>query len=411
MNNSHIPASQSKKWLDLFVILLLAYDTLSLIADGAIISILRWTLLAWFIMGFIRNLASVHKSPGFIKMLTVLFIMFFVYGFLIILEKKDFTVWRTNDRIVRSITYILQISFSLLPIFVFYHFGKNGVLTKEYMIRRIPIFLVAITFYFYFSGRARMEFNGADEVTNNAGYVVLSIIPMFMFLKNRSLKQYLCWAFCLGLILLSMKRGAIIIAVLLTGVYFYYLFRESSRSKKLSVCLILIIALFGAYYSFEKRMSSSDYFQSRVDKTMEGNSSGRDVIYAFFWDYYINNTTPEEFLFGKGANATLEIFGQYAHNDWLEIAINQGLFGIVVYLLFWISFLRICLKKNIPPDVKVALWMLFTIYFLKSMFSMSYREFTLYSSMVLGCCVAVVNNQDSFLYTRKQVGALLKRQD
>lgn len=140
INNSHIPSSQSKKWLDLYVISLLAYDTLGYITNGPIISLLRWTLFAWFIVGFIRNLASVHKSPVLIKMLTVLFIMFFVYGLLIILEKKDFVVWRTNYRIVRSITYILQISFSLLPIFVFYHFGKIGLLTKNYMIRRIPIF-------------------------------------------------------------------------------------------------------------------------------------------------------------------------------------------------------------------------------------------------------------------------------
>ena len=119
MNNSHILSSPSKKWLDLFVLLLLAYDILGYITNGPIISILRWTLLAWFIVRFITNLASVHKSPVFIKMLTVLFIMFFVYGLLVMIDKKNFTAWRTTDRTIRSFTYILQISFSLLPIFVF----------------------------------------------------------------------------------------------------------------------------------------------------------------------------------------------------------------------------------------------------------------------------------------------------
>ena len=262
---------------------------------------------------------------------------------------------------------------------------------------------MAITCCYYLAGQARMEFKEAEEITNNSGYLVLSIIPMFMFLKNRSLKQYLCWAFCLGLVLLSMKRGAIIISILLIGIYFLYLFRESKRSTILNIFFALIIALVGAYYSFEEMMSSSEYFQARVDKTMEGNSSGRDVIYTFFWEYYISETTPKEFLVGMGANATLDIFGQYAHNDWLEIAINQGLLGLMVYLLFWISFLWICLKKNVPPDVKVVLWMLFTIYFFKSVFSMSYREYTLYSSMILGYCIAVINYQDSFLYPRKKL--------
>ena len=409
MNNSHIPSSLSKKWLDLFVFSLLAYDTLGYITNGPIISILRWTLLAWFILAFIKNLLSVHKSPILIKMLTILFILFLAYGLLVILDKKNFTAWRTTDRTIRSFTYILQISFSLLPIIVFYHFGKIGVLTKNYMIRRIPIFLLVIFCCYYLAGQVRMEFKEAEEITNNSGYLVLSIIPMFMFLKNRSLKQYLCWAFCLGLILYSMKRGAIIISILLIGIFFLYLFRKSKRSKILNIFFALIIALVGAYYSFEEMMSSSEYFQTRVDKTMEGNSSGRDVIYTFFWEYYISETTPKEFLVGMGANATLDIFGQYAHNDWLEIAINQGLLGLVVYLLFWISFLWICLKKNVPPDVRVVLWMLLTIYFFKSIFSMSYREFTIYSSMILGYCIAVINYQDSFLYPRKKVGALLKK--
>ena len=292
MYDNLIPSSPSKKWLDLFVFLLLAYDILGYITNGPIISILRWTLLAWFIVRFITNLASVHKSPVFIKMLTVLFIMFFVYGLLVIIDKKNFTAWRTSDRTIRSFTYILQISFSLLPIFVFYHFGKIGLLTKKYIIGRIPIFLMAITCCYYLAGQARMEFKEAEEITNNSGYLVLSIIPMFMFLKNRSLKQYLCWAFCLGLILLSMKRGAIIISILLIGIYFLYLFRESKRSTILNIFFALIIALVGAYYSFEEMMSSSEYFQARVDKTMEGNSSGRDVIYTFFWEYYISETTP-----------------------------------------------------------------------------------------------------------------------
>jgi O-antigen ligase len=170
------------------------------------------------------------------------------------------------------------------------------------------------------------------------------------------------------------------------------LFRKTTGLKKFFVIFALIVGMIGAYSVFDKMLDSSSYFQERVDDTMEGDSSGRDVIYEFFWNYYRNNTTPEEFLVGMGANATLDIFGQYAHNDWLEIAINQGLLGIVIYLLYWISFLRLLRKKNLPPDVKVALWMLFMIGFLKTLFSMSYREYTVYYSMVLGYCVAIANN-------------------
>ena len=392
INNAHISTSQSKTWLDLFVIMMIAYDILTMVTGGFVISFLRWSLLAWYLLAFVRNFANVHKSPTFVKMLTVLFVMFLVYGLIVIVEKKDFITWRHNERTIRSFTYLLQICFSLLPVFVFYYYGKIGVLTKEYLIRRLPLFFITMYLCYHFTGVARMAYRGAEDVTNNAGYIVLSIIPMLMFLKPGSLKQYLYLGFCLILIVFSVKRGAIIISLALAGIFFLYLFRKTTGLKKFFVIFALIVGMIGAYSVFDKMLDSSSYFQERVDDTMEGDSSGRDVIYEFFWNYYRNNTTQEEFLVGMGANATLDIFGQYAHNDWLEIAINQGLLGIVIYLLYWISFLRLLRKKKLPPDVKVALWMLFMIGFLKTLFSMSYREYSVYYSMVLGYCVAIANN-------------------
>jgi O-antigen ligase len=153
------------------------------------------------------------------------------------------------------------------------------------------------------------------------------------------------------------------------------------------VVSMLLISLI-AFYAVNRMMSRSDYFQERVNDTMEGDTSGRDIYYAFFIDYYLNNTTDEEFLLGMGANATLGIWHNYAHNDWLEIAINQGLFGVFLYLIYWITFLKLCLKKGVEHKIKTALWIVFVIYFLQTFFSMSYSDYTLYSSMVLGYCIA-----------------------
>ncbi len=121
---------------------------------------------------------------------------------------------------------------------------------------------------------------------------------------------------------------------------------------------------------------------------MEGNSSGRDFIYEFFWYYFLDSTTTKQFLFGGGAFETLFLFNIYAHNDWLEIAINQGVLGLSIYVFFWLTFLRLCLKCKSDILVKTALWMLFVFFLLKSMFSMSYDQFTLYSNIVLGYCMA-----------------------
>ena len=122
---------------------------------------------------------------------------------------------------------------------------------------------------------------------------------------------------------------------------------------------------------------------------MEGETSGRDFIQGFLIDYYMTQYTPMEQLVGRGGNATLEVLGQFAHNDWIELGINQGLLGMLLYLFYWISFVKLLMKRHVPPEVRTALAMIFVIYFLKTFFSMSYSGYTLYASMVFGYGIAV----------------------
>ncbi len=87
-------------------------------------------------------------------------------------------------------------------------------------------------------------------------------------------------------------------------------------------------------------MSSSDYMMERIEDTLAGNSSSRDGLYSFFWKYFTEDSCFIHYLLGRGANGTLDIYYNYAHNDWLEIAVNQGLLGIFVYAFYWFGFLK-----------------------------------------------------------------------
>ena len=110
------------------------------------------------------------------------------------------------------------------------------------------------------------------------------------------------------------------------------------------------------------------YFQKRIENTLDGNSSGRDVLYNSLANYFWNETTSMQFVFGSGANATLQVVGDYAHNDWLEIAVNQGVLGLLVYVFYWMLFCKTIMSSSLSPYAKLALQILFMIYFLKSLF-------------------------------------------
>ncbi len=381
---------KTKIALNIYIILLLSCAILELtIVTGIILTLFRTIIFAWSFYYFVRTLGNIEKEPTIIVALAAFYILLAIYGIIVVYEGKTFTVGAKVIRKVVTLSYIVKVSWSLLPIFVFYNYARKGILTKHVMIRWLPIFLATVTICYFVMLHASQLKRDEDEVTNNGGYLVLSLVPMLLFLKARSFKQYLFLAGLFLLIFLSIKRGAIMISLIIVAIYFLYLFRESKRSSQVGVVLALVVGLSSAYFVFDRMLSSSEYFQQRLDDTLEGDTSGRDFIQGFFINYYLNGYTPEEKLIGKGANSTLELFNFYAHNDWIELAINQGLVGMLLYLVFWIAFLKLLFKKKTPFEVRFCLVMLFFIYFMKTLFSMSYTEYTLYSSMTLGYCIAM----------------------
>ncbi len=356
---------------------------------GGVLSLCKAIIFAWSFGYYIKTVANFQKESAIIKALTIFYLSLAIYGIIVLLEGKTFQGGIINVVTIGPINYLYKTSWSLLPIFAFYNFAKKGLLTKQFMLKWLFVFVAVATLSYFSEMRASMMRHDEEESTNNAGYLIVSLIPMFVFLKDRSLVQYLLIGYALLFAFMSVKRGAILVGLVAVAIYFWYLFKNSKRSTQLKVIISLIIAASGIFYTFDRLSMSSAYFQERVDETIEGDTNGRDVIHGFLISYYLNQYSPTEQLIGRGANSTLEVYGMFAHNDWIELGMNQGLLGMLLFIFFWITFIKLIFKKNIPPEVKTALAMIFAIYFLMTFFSMSYSGYTLYSSMVLGYGIAV----------------------
>lgn len=394
----------SKIGLNIFVCLLMVCSLLELtIVTGTILTLFRAIIFAWSFYFFLRTLVNIKREPAIIIALAIFYILLAIYGIIVVYEGKTFAIGTKASLKVVTISYIVKVSWSLLPIFVFYDYAKRGILNRQVMTKWLPLFLIVVMACYFLMRLIVMEKHDEDEVTNNGGYLVLSLVPMLLFLKPKSFKQYALFAGLFLLIFLSMKRGAILISLVVAAIYFLYLFKDSKRTSRIGVILALVVGLNGAYYLFDRMMTSSYYFQQRFDDTLEGDTNGRDFIQGFFLNYYINQYSPKEQLLGGGANATLELLNFYAHCDWLELAINQGLLGMGLYFIFWVTFIKLLFKKKTPPDVKACLIILFFIYFMKTIFSMSYTEYNLYSSITLGYCISMSCQHDD----KKRI-ALLK---
>ena len=330
--------------------------------------------------------------PPYIKGLNLLVLLFSIYGFYLILMNPSAVYYSMSGISMASYSYIKSIYQSILPIYAFYYFSLKGYLTAERLRWWAVVFCISCVVSYYNYMQQAMEKllergSSAEETTNNAGYLFLSLIPIWVVYRKKPLLQYAGLAFCMVFILMGMKRGAILIGGVVVLYLIWQIIKNASGKQRLIVILLTaVLAVAGVYFVIDM-MTSSDYFLQRLEATKEGDSSGRDSLYSFFWTYFTEKADAIQYLFGRGANGTLDIYYNYAHNDWLEIAVNQGLLGIVVYAVYW-KQLYSTWRQSTNIEAKTILALVGIIYFAKTIFSMSYADMTYVCTSVLGYALA-----------------------
>ena len=350
-------------------------------------------LLVVMLMGLYYTVKTILLSgkPVYFNGLNLLFLMFIVYGTILLFSNHHYKILFTGAD-VTNFTFLKNIFLSIPNIYTFYYFSRKEFLTEKAIRKWVIVFFgIAIFRYFDYQISAMqlllLSGNDTEDVTNNIGYVFVALIPLIAVYKDKVRFQYSLLVICMIFIMIGMKRGAIIVGIVSVIYYLYFNYKYNNISKwKVIVFSLLIVA--ATYFITEFMMESSDYFINRIEQTMEGKSSGRDEIYEYFWDHFKNETDSFKFLFGNGANATLGIGINYAHNDWLEIAINQGVLGLIIYGIYWLNFWKTLKYTKYNKTAKLVLTLIFLSFFIKTLFSMSYTGYSMETCIVFGYCLA-----------------------
>ena len=188
---------------------------------------------------------------------------------------------------------------------------------------------------------------------------------------------------------MSMKRGAILIAVLCFIYFLYSMFKTSRGSTRVGIVLLSLAAIIVSAILVNDLLQTNEYFVSRIEQTLEGDSSNRDELYSTYFNHFITESSFLKFFLGNGANATLSIGYNYAHNDWLEIAINNGLLGIIIYMWYYISlFTDYMREKKYNLVYADVILMALIIMFTSSLFSMSYASLNTAFPIAVGFVLA-----------------------
>ena len=270
--------------------------------------------------------------------------------------------------------------FCLTP-FVGYYIGRRQrIPVQQWLILTGLVLLWAIV-AFLKTKMSKVGVANANE-TNNSAYAFIYVLPFAAMLMGRYRKIALAFvAVAFAFIMAGAKRGAILCFALLLvyGVWWYY---KNFKFSGWMIVGIIVILIAGGWY-VQRQLEKDKYLQKRLEQTEQGNTSGRDDLYSKLWTEWQNTDNVVSIFIGRGSAQSVTVAGNYAHNDWLELLIDNGLLGVTVYLMMFYTAFRYTLKNSNNRYVHLSMMIVLLFWLIKTFYSMGFASMAAGISMML----------------------------
>lgn len=342
----------------------------ALYPSGSIVS--QGILLIYLLFGFFCFVKTFGNrvTPRCIMIWSVFFL---IHGLCFLISPKE-VVGMKNEAIGRVATFnqFKEIATFMLTLFIGYYYSYKNKTSEKYILWfGIIFFLSSVVQYYYSLSQLMIKYG--EETTNNAGYTMLTVVPYLpIVFKRKRILGIIMAVVIVALIMWSAKRGALIcLAGSAIFSLFYYLKTHKVRLK--TIMVIILLSFVVGYFVYQQYLDN-EYLQSRMEATMEGKSSNRDVAYSQLFNHWLNETNPLLFLFGNGTVQTITVWGNYGHNDWLELLIDNGLVGALVYFAMFITTISYIRKARLSKLNKMSAYLCVLILFMQSCFSMGFSD-------------------------------------
>ena len=239
-------------------------------------------------------------------------------------------------------SYFVNILGCMLPIYPFYYFSIKGMFTERDIQKLFLIlFPIAILGFFNLNFFDLAQFSVASLQildTNNLSYSIVGLIPLIFFFKQKYIQVFLFVAAQI-LLLISLKRGAMISGGIFFAFFFFSLFQKNNFRLSLVHKIIILCALFIAFLFIYSIYIQNEVLVSRIDAMInDGDSSGRDEIWGLILNQWVVRSSSINIILGFGFGGGIILTGShFAHNDWLEILSSLGILGVMLYFLSYFS--------------------------------------------------------------------------
>lgn len=356
-----------------------------------------WNILnaSYVVLAVLLLMSCVKKSISLPMVIREGFIYSFFIAFVALLNPRDLTI---NT----IFSYLMLFYFASVAI-TFYYASSKGFSKYEYKIFNVLYFgLATFTLYLMYS---RIAFDQRNIYQSDA-YFLLCALPLVM-LVDKGMAMYIKFiplAICL---MMAGKRTGFL--GLAAAVLIYYLIdciqkRNFNAFFSIVIKVGAVVVLFFAVYSFlESKLNLT--LLDRMETLATDGGSGRDVLYIGVWQA-IKSSDFFDLFFGHGMGGIQVVYGRNtgAHNDFLEIMYNYGIFAVLLLVFLYYKMVVACIKmtKTGYPGAK-ATGAAIVISLFMSLFSNYFVTFT-QITMTATFWGIVVSDWEHFMHNKSVTG-------
>lgn len=350
-------------------------------------------LLAYSMFFFLTN--SKLYNTKYFRILLCIIVLFVIYTIFRYISSETFV----HSGVAKGKFEMLKnVCISLFPIFCYYGYARKGYLTGSWFKYGALVFLLLSISSFYWEQSYRLAMaievgSSQEEFTNNTGYLFAAVIPLLALTNSQSWYKYTLLVVSFVFVLFAMKRGAILVSIVAAALFLWSNLKRSKGFNKVFILILGIAVMVVLSQAVSYLLENSDYFNYRLQQTAEGSSSGRDEMYSEMIHYFLNDSSIFVMLFGNGIDGTGILFGNGAHNDWIEFAIDMGILGLIFYFIYWVRFYKTWRSSKGLGTIYTALGIIFISELLKTFFSFSINDMPIQEMPALGYCLAAIEMQ------------------
>lgn len=292
---------------------------------------------------------------------------------------------------------------------IFVVYSKKGVVDRFFSFLRLKekmfrisemLFFLILLYSMLFARGLQTGFGskipvlyGPYSVPHMLGYVLITMYCLNAFFQRMSKKNTFLFfkVLCVVLAVWTAARSAVLGMAII--VFADYISIRNLRKKYMILGAGVLVALYMIF--FTDILINNPLIQKTMSSMENGSvTNGREWFSQIALNYYSNNTTFLEKLFGIGMNNVRSIFlhtptigvAIHAHNEYVNTLVGYGAIGLVIYIINQLKQMRVLV------DWKMKLLIQCFIFILAY-----YNGFAMYA-MFTPCLVIIITfmNQNYF---------------